>query len=450
MSSRKKVIIMGAAGRDFHNFNVAFKNDPNYEVVAFTVAQIPGIGERSFPGELAGPMYPQGIPIISEEKLTELIRKSGAEEVIFAYSDVSHEHVMHKASEAIAAGADFRLMGTRSTMIRCKKPVVAVCAVRTGAGKSPISLRIASIFNEAGMRPVIVRHPMPYGAINRQVVQRFSKLEDLEIEGVTIEEREEFERHLKNGYTVFSGVDYVAIARKAEDEGDVIIWDGGNNDFSFYEPDLLITVTDALRPGHETRYHPGEANLRMADAIVINKIEEGISGAHEIEKAISQLNPGAEIIKGKLEIQLRGEGAVKGKRALVIEDGPTITHGGMPYGAGYVAATRAGAAEIVDPKPSARGSIKAVFMEYPHIGKVLPAIGYNGVQRADMQATIDAIDCDVIVSGTPIDLSRVFRFRKPLYQATYKFVEIGEPTLKSVISRFIEAKRWKAPYSQHQ
>uniref|UniRef100_A0A7C3J4U7 GTPase n=1 Tax=Candidatus Methanomethylicus mesodigestus TaxID=1867258 RepID=A0A7C3J4U7_9CREN len=438
MSRRKKVIIMGAAGRDFHNFNVAFKDDPNHEVVAFTAAQIPGIGERLFPKELAGPMYPRGIPIVSEEKLTELIRKSGADEVVFAYSDVSHEHVMHKASEAIAAGADFRLMGTRSTMIGCKKPVIAVCAVRTGAGKSPISLRIADILKGMGLRPVIVRHPMPYGAIDRQVVQRFSRLEDLETEGVTIEEREEYEKHLKNGYTVFSGVDYVAVVSEAEREGDVIIWDGGNNDFSFLKPDLLITVADALRPGHETKYHPGEVNLRMADVIVINKIEEGISGAHEIEKAISELNPGAVVIKGKLEIQLDCGVAVRGKRALVIEDGPTITHGGMPYGAGYVAATRAGAAEIVDPRPHAKGSIKEVFMDHPHIGKVLPAIGYNGGQRADLQATIDSIDCDVVVSGTPIDLSRVFRFSKPLCQASYTFAEIGEPTLKSIISSFIE------------
>lgn len=436
-----RVIIMGAAGRDFHNFNVYFRKNTTYEVVAFTATQIPGIEERSYPPELAGPHYPDGIPIYSEERLPELIKKHDVEQVVFAYSDVSHEYVMHRASIVLAAGADFRLMGPSTTMLKSKVPVVSVCAVRTGSGKSQTSRRVSEILKRKGYRGVVIRHPMPYGDLRKQISQRFSTLEDLDKYECTIEEREDYEPHIRNGVVVYAGVDYEKIMREAEKEADIIIWDGGNNDLPFYKPDLHIVVADPHRPGHELRYHPGEANLRMADVVIINKV--GTADPENIEtvkRNIKEANPEAVVIKARSPITVDDPELIKGRRVLVIEDGPTLTHGEMPYGAGTIAARRFGAEEIVDPRPYAVGSIVEAYQTYTHLGPILPALGYGERQIRELEETIDATPCDVVVVGTPIDLRRVITLNKPALRVRYELQEVGAPNLEEILSQRFPGK----------
>ena len=431
--ARRKIVIMGAAGRDFHNFNVAYRGDPSVEVIAFTATQIPGIAGRVYPASLAGPNHVAGIPIREESELAGLAAK--ADEVVFAYSDVTHERVMHAASIVLAAGADFTLLGPRATMIPASKPVVAICAVRTGAGKSQTTRRVQQIFRDAGKRAVAIRHPMPYGDLEAQRAQRFASIKDMDAAGVTIEEREEFEPTVAAGGVVYCGVDYGEILEQAQAEADVIVWDGGNNDLPFYTPDVHITVVDPLRAGHERRYHPGEANVRMADVIVINKIDSATAGQlAQIEASIGDLNPGAVVIKARSPITVDDPAAIKGKRVLVVEDGPTLTHGEMAYGAGVVAARNAGAAEIVDPRAYAVGSIRDTFAAYPDIGALLPAMGYGDRQMADLAATIDATPADVVVIATPVDLRRVAVFTKPAVRVTYDLAEEGTPTLADVLA----------------
>lgn len=433
---KTKVVIMGAAGRDFHNFNVYYRNNPNYEVVAFTATQIPGIEKRVYPPELAGPNYPEGIPIYPEEELPQLIRKHKVDEVVFAYSDVSHEYVMHRASIALACGADFRLMGPFSTMLKAKVPVVSVCAVRTGSGKSQTSRKVTKILRERGFKVVVVRHPMPYGNLTKQVCQRFASREDLDKHECTIEEREEYEPHIRNGVIVYAGVDYEKILREAEKEAEIIIWDGGNNDVPFYKSDLHIVVADPHRPGHEVAYHPGEANLCMADVVVINKVNTADpKNIGAVRKNVKKLNPNAVVIEAASPITVDKPELIRGKRVLVVEDGPTLTHGNMPYGAGTIIAQRLGASEIVDPRPYAVGSIVKAFQEYPHLGAVLPALGYGQGQIKELEETINKTPCDVVLVGTPIDLRRVLRLNKPAVRATYELQEIGKPTLEDVLSR---------------
>lgn len=432
---RRRVVIMGAAGRDFHNFNVVYRDDPDSEVVAFTATQIPGIEGRVYPRALAGPLYPKGVPIVPEEELRDLVWAESIDEVVFAYSDVSHEDVMHAGSVALAAGADFHLLGPGSTMLTASKPVVAVCAVRTGAGKSQTTRRVTQVLREQGHRVVVVRHPMPYGNLEAQRVQRFANHDDLELHNATIEEREEFEPHLEAGTIVYCGIDYEEILAQAEDECDVLVWDGGNNDLPFYRPEVHITVVDPLRAGHERRYHPGEANVRMAHVIVINKIDSATPEQVEaIERSIRDLNDTATVVRANSPITAHGDGDLKGKRVLVVEDGPTLTHGEMTYGAGVVAARRAGAAEIVDPRPWATGTIAEAFERYPGIGSVLPAMGYSDRQVADLGATIDAADVDAVVIATPIDLRRLVSLGKPSVRVTYDLEEIGTPTLADVLA----------------
>jgi len=434
MADRIRVIIMGAAGRDFHNFNVFFRDNPDYEVVAFTAAQIPNIEGRRYPPELAGPLYPEGIPIHPEEELPELIRRFRVDRVVFAYSDVSHEYVMHRASIAHAAGADFWLMGPRATQLKSRKPVVSIGAVRTGSGKSPTTRRVARLLRELGWRPVIVRHPMPYGDLRKQVVQRFASFEDLDRYECTIEEREEYEPHLANGFIVYAGVDYERILRAAEEEGDLILWDGGNNDFPFFVPDLHIVVADPHRPGHELRYHPGEANLRMADVVVINKIDTASPEAiHQVRENVRQVNPRAVLIEAAMPIFVEDPNAIRGRRVLVVEDGPTLTHGEMAYGAGMVAARRFGAAEILDPRPYAVGSIREVYQRYPQTGPVLPAMGYGAEQIRELEETINRAPCDLVLTATPVDLTRILRVRHPVLRVRYEIQEIGRPTLADVL-----------------
>ncbi|MFQ6074417.1 MAG: cyclic 2,3-diphosphoglycerate synthase, partial [Candidatus Bathyarchaeia archaeon] len=387
---------MGAAGRDFHNFNVYYRNNPKYEVVAFTATQIPGIEKRAYPPELAGPDYPNGIPIYPERDLPELIKEHGVNEVVFAYSDVSHEYVMHRASIALANGADFRLLGPFATMLKAEVPVVSVCAVRTGSGKSQTSRRVTEILRKKGFKVVVVRHPMPYGDLTKQVCQRFASREDLDKQECTIEEREEYEPHINNGIIVYAGVDYERILREAEKEADIIVWDGGNNDMPFYKPDLHIVVADPHRPGHEIVYHPGETNLRMADVVVINKVDTANpANVQTVRKNVKRLNPKAIIIEAASPITVDKPELIKGRKVLVVEDGPTLTHGNMPYGAGTIAAKRLGATEIVDPRPYAVGSIVKTFEEYPHLGAVLPAIGYGKEQIKELEETINQTPCDV-------------------------------------------------------
>jgi predicted GTPase len=433
---KTKVIIMGAAGRDFHNFNVYYRNNPNYEVVAFTATQIPGIEKRAYPPELAGPNYPEGIPIYPEEKLPELIRKHGVNEVVFAYSDVSHEYVMHRASLVLASGADFRLMGPMATMLEAKVPVVSICAVRTGSGKSQTSRKVTKILRKKGFKVVVVRHPMPYGDLAKQVCQRFASREDLDRHECTIEEREEYEPHIRNGVIVYAGVDYERILREAEKEADIIVWDGGNNDIPFYKPDLHIVVADPHRPRHEVKYHPGETNLRMADVVVINKVDTADpKNVESVRKNVEKLNPKAVIIEAASPITVDKPELIKGKKVLVVEDGPTLTHGNMPYGAGSIIAKRLGASEIVDPRPYAAGSIVKTFQEYPHLGSVLPAVGYGKEQIRELEETINKTPCDVVLVGTPIDLRHVLQLNKPAARATYELKEIGKPTLEDVLGR---------------
>jgi predicted GTPase len=429
-----RTIIMGAAGRDFHNFNVFFRNNQNYEVVAFTATQIPDIEGRTYPAELAGSLYPHGIPIHPESDLVQLIQEKAADEVVFAYSDVKHEYVMHKASLVLASGADFRLMGPQATQIKSSKPVVAVGAVRTGSGKSQTTRRVASILRGMGYRVAAIRHPMPYGDLAKQAVQRFGDYGDLDKHETTIEEREEYEPHLDNGVIVYAGVDYEQILRQAEQEVDIILWDGGNNDFPFYVSDLFIVVADPHRPGHETAYHPGETNIRMADVFVINKVDTARpEDVNQVRENLRTVNPQAAIVEAASPIFVDDPAAIRGKRVLVVEDGPTLTHGEMGYGAGWVAAKRFGAAQIIDPRPFAVGSIKATYAKYPTTGAVLPAMGYGDTQTRELEETINKADADLVIIGTPIDLSRVVNIQKPAQRVRYELQEIGQPTLEDIL-----------------
>lgn len=429
-----RTLIMGAAGRDFHNFNVYFRDNPDYEVVAFTATQIPNIEGRNYPSELAGSRYPSGIPIYPENDLIKLIHNESVDQVIFAYSDVPHEYVMHKASTVLAAGADFRLMGLNSTQIKSSKPVVAVCAVRTGSGKSQTTRRVSLILRDLGFRVAAIRHPMPYGDLAKQAVQRFASYADLDKHETTIEEREEYEPHLDNGVIVYAGIDYERILRQAEEEVDVILWDGGNNDLPFYVPDLHIVVADPHRPGHEQTYHPGEANARAADVFVINKVDTAnAENVIAVRDSLYDLNPEAIIIEGASPLFVDDPTSIRGQRVLVIEDGPTLTHGDMAYGAGWLAARRFGAAEIVDPRPYAVGSIKATYEKYPTTGAVLPAMGYGSQQIKELEDTINNAEVDLVIIGTPIDLSRIIKINKPTQRVRYELQEIGQPTLESVL-----------------
>jgi predicted GTPase len=427
---------MGAAGRDFHNFNTCFRDNADYEVVAFTATQIPNIDGRQYPPELAGSLYPEGIPIHPEEGLDDLIRQHEVDQVIFSYSDVPHEYVMHKASQVLVAGADFRLMGTGSTMIESNKPVIAVCAVRTGCGKSQTTRYVCDVLQKMGKKVVAIRHPMPYGDLAAQAVQRFANYEDLDHHKCTIEEREEYEPHIDRGVIVYAGVDYKSILRQAEEEADVVVWDGGNNDLPFYKPDLFITVVDPHRAGHELTYHPGEANLRAADVIIINKIDTaGPEGVAEVRENIRALNPEAVVVDAASPIFVEDPEAIRGKRVLVIEDGPTLTHGGMTYGAGVVAALKFGAAELVDPRPYTVRSITETFEKYPGTGTLLPAMGYGDAQIHDLEETINAADCDLVLSATPIDLRRVLKVRHPMDRVQYELQVIGQPTLEEILAQ---------------
>jgi len=439
--AKKRVIVMGAAGRDFHNFNVYFRGNDEYEVVAFTATQIPGIEGRTYPPELAGPNYPNGIPIYPEEELPSLIKKFNVDEVVFAYSDVSHEYVMHKASIALAAGADFRLMGPSTTMLKAKVPVVSVCAVRTGSGKSQTSRKVTKILRSNGYRVVIIRHPMPYGDLRKQVCQRFATFEDLDKYECTIEEREEYEPHIRNGVIVYAGVDYEKILREAEKEADVIVWDGGNNDLPFYKPDLHIVVADPHRPGHELKYHPGEANLRMANVVVINKVDTAEpENIEKVENNVKKANPNAIIVKASSPMKVDNPELIKGKRALVIEDGPTLTHGEMPYGIATIAAKKLGASEIVDPRPYAVGSIVEAYKKYKHLGAILPALGYGEHQIRELEETINATPCDIVVVGTPIDLRRIVKINKPAVYVRYELQEVGSPNLEEILNKHFPPK----------
>jgi predicted GTPase len=434
----RRTIVMGAGGRDFHNFNMVFRNDPDTEVVAFTANQIPGIAERVYPPSLAGPRYPDGIPIRPEQELTQLIHDKHVDEVVLAYSDLKHEDVMHKASIVLATGADFRLLGPHATMLRSTKPVVAVCAVRTGCGKSQTSRKIGRTLLDAGLRVALVRHPMPYGDLELGRVQRFATLEELDAAHPTLEEREEYEAPLQLGIVVYAGVDYEAILRSAEAEADVIIWDGGNNDFPFLAPDLLIVVTDPLRPGHELLYHPGETNLRMADVVVINKVDS--AEAHNVERVlehIEQVNPMAQVVFAKSPPTLEDGPDLHGKLVLVVDDGPTLTHGEMPFGAGLVAARAGGAAKIVDPRPYAVGSLKELYTAWPQLANVLPSMGYSPEQLHELEQTLNAADCDVVVTGTPIELGRLINSVHPIVHVTYELEEVGAPTISEVLAPIV-------------
>ncbi|MCL5038207.1 MAG: cyclic 2,3-diphosphoglycerate synthase [Chloroflexi bacterium] len=438
---KKRVIIMGAAGRDFHNFNVYYRNNPAYEVRAFTATQIPDIHDRRYPPVLSGPDYPGGIPIYLEEKLTELIKKEKIDEVVFSYSDVSHEYVMHKASEVLAAGADFRLLGYNNTAIKANVPVISVCAVRTGVGKSQTTRRISEILANAGLRPVAVRHPMPYGDLSKQVCQRFASTDDLVRYNCTIEEVEEYFPHIERGNVVYAGVDYEAILKEAEKEADVIIWDGGNNDLPFYRSDFHIVLVDPLRPGHEICYHPGEANLRMADCVIINKIDSATPDNIEIVKGnVRACNPGAVVIEAASPITVSDPGLISGKRVLAVEDGPTLTHGGMPYGAGVIASKNWGAKEIIDPRPYAVGSLREVYKKFKHLGPLLPAMGYSDRQVAELKETIDSVPCDVVVIGTPIDLRKLINFDRPAVRVGYELEERTHPNLEDCLVRVLKEK----------
>jgi len=442
----RKTIIMGAGGRDFHNFNVAFRHDPSTEIVAFTATQIPGIAGPVYPPALAGPRYPRGIPIRPEEELAQLITEYGADEVILGYSDMKHETVMHKASIVLAAGADFRLMGPDATMLHSSKPVVAVCATRTGCGKSQTSRKVGQALLDAELKVALVRHPMPYGDLEEMRVQRFATLEEIDASHPTVEEREEYEEPVRMGMVIHAGVDYEQILRSAEQEADVVVWDGGNNDFPFFAPDLLIVVADPLRPGHELLYHPGETNVRMADVVVINKVDS--AEAHNVEQVVENVeavNPMATLVFAKSPPKLDDGPDLRGKVVLVVDDGPTLTHGDMPFGAGLVAARNAGAAKIVDPRPYAVGSIEETFRKWPHITNVLPAMGYSDGQLCELATTINAADCDVVVTGTPIDLGRLIQSRHPIRHVRYELEEVGTPTISEVLEPIIARAKAAQP-----
>src|SRR5690606_33759882 len=433
----RRVVIMGAAGRDFHNFNVVYRDNPAYRVVAFTATQIPDIEGRVYPAALAGSLYPDGIPIVAEEELPELIRREAVDEVVFAYSDVSHEYVMNRASIAMANGADFRLLGPNSTQLKARVPVVAVCAVRTGSGKSQTTRKVAEILTRRGVKVVVVRHPMPYGDLTQQVVQRFASHEDLERHRCTIEEREEYEPHIDRGNVVYAGVDYGKILEQAQAEADVILWDGGNNDFPFFKPDLLITVADPHRPGHETTYHPGETNFRMADVIIINKVDSAKPEHVEAVCAAARtVNPRAVVIEANSPITVDDPDLVRGKRVVVVEDGPTLTHGGMAYGAGVIAARQLGCT-LVDPRPYAVGSLQKVYRQYSHLADLLPAMGYGETQIRELEATLNAIPADAVVIGTPINLGRLLRLNKPATRVRYELEERGGMPLETILEERI-------------
>ena len=434
----RKVIIMGAAGRDFHNFNVYYRDNPAYEVVAFTAFQIPNIAGRKYPASLAGKLYPKGIPIYPEEQLRDLIKETGAQDVDFAYSDVNFVDVMKKGSLVVACGANFRLLGAEPTMIKSSKPVIAVCAVRTGCGKSQTTRYIASTLKALGKKVVAIRHPMPYGDLEKQICQRFASIEDLKKHDCTIEEMEEYEPHIKEGHIVYAGVDYGVILKEAEKEADVILWDGGNNDLPFYKPDLHIVVADPLRPGHEELYHPGMANIIMADAVVLNKVDSARpQDVKQVEETVRRLNPKCKIIQAESPVAFDKPVDLQGKRVLVVEDGPTLTHGEMGYGAGYIAAKNAGAKEIVDPRPYAVGSIKGVYEKYNHLKLILPAMGYGEQQMKELQETINAIPCDIVLVGTPIDLARLLKLNKPSVRVLYSLKERGT-ALKDLVAAAAE------------
>jgi predicted GTPase len=441
---------MGAAGRDFHNFNVYFRDNEEYEVVAFTATQIPGIEGRRYPPELAGSQYPQGIPIFEERELPNLIRERAIDQVVFAYSDVSHAYVMHKASEVLAAHADFRILGPKTTQLKSTKPIISVCAVRTGSGKSQTTRYVAGLLKEMGYRAVVIRHPMPYGDLVKQTVQRFADYRDLEMHQCTIEEREEYEPHLEQGHVVYAGVDYEKILRQAEAEADIILWDGGNNDLPFYASDLSIVVADPHRPGHELNYHPGEANLRMADVVVLNKIDTAdYQNILTVRSNVQQVNPHAIIVEAASPLMIDDPAAIRGKRVLVVEDGPTLTHGEMAYGAGFVAAQRFGAGEIIDPRPFAVGTIQDVYMRYPRLGAVLPAMGYGAAQIADLQATINSTKAEVVLIAAPIDLRRLITIDLPLQRVRYELQIVGSPTLSEIISTQFQDRQAKIAYPQN-
>ena len=433
--TKQRVLIMGAAGRDFHNFNVYFRGLKDYHVVAFTATQIPNIDGRRYPAALAGPLYPDGIPIYPESDLNHLIAQLAVDQVIFAYSDVAHEYVMHKASQVLAAGADFRLLGPHATMLTSRKPVVAIGAVRTGSGKSQTTRRVCDILRSQGKKVAAVRHPMPYGDLVKQACQRFASYQDLDAHQCTIEEREEYEPHLERGVVVYAGVDYERILRAAEEEADVIVWDGGNNDFPFYKPDIYVVVADPHRAGHEMSYHPGEANLRMADVVVINKVDTAdLDPISRVRDNVRLVNPKAVIIEAASPISVNDPAAIRGQAVLVVEDGPTLTHGEMAYGAGVVAARRFGAAEIIDPRPYAVRTIADTYAKYPRTGAVLPAMGYGEAQVADLEETINNVPCDLVIVATPIDLTRVVRINRPTQRVSYELQEIGSPTLNDVLA----------------
>lgn len=429
-----KTLIMGAAGRDFHNFNVFYRDNKDYEVVAFTATQIPNIEGRKYPAALAGELYPSGIPIYPESDLVKLIADLQVDQVVFAYSDVPHDVVMHKASIVMAAGADFKLMGTHTTQVKSSKPVVSVCAVRTGSGKSQTTRRVSMILREMGYKVAAIRHPMPYGDLVKQKVQRFATYADLDKHECTIEEREEYEPHLDNGVIVYAGVDYEAILRQAEQEVDIVLWDGGNNDFPFYKSDLNIVVADPHRSGHESTYHPGETNCRMADVFVINKVDTADpEKVIAVRGALHEMNPGAVVIEGASPLFVDDPDAIREKRVLVVEDGPTLTHGEMKYGAGWIAARRFGAAEIVDPRPYAVGTIHETYVKYPGTGNILPAMGYGDKMTEDLEKTINKMDVDLVISATPIDLNRIIKVNKPMQRVRYELQEIGQPTLSEIL-----------------
>ncbi len=436
--NRTRVLIMGAAGRDFHDFNVYWKNREEVEVVCFTATQIPNIEGRVYPPELSGPRYPEGIHIYPQDDLEQLIKEHQVDVVTLAYSDLPHEFVMHQCARANAAGADFCLLSPQHTMIPSNKPVIAVCAVRTGCGKSQTSRRVSQILKDMGKKVAVIRHPMPYGDLTKQICQRFATLEDMDAHECTIEEREEYEPHVRAGSIVFAGIDYEEILRQAEKEADVILWDGGNNDTPFYKPNLHITVVDPHRPGHELRYYPGETNLRMADVIVVNKV--GTAEPKNVQTVLANIktaNPGALVVQANSPVTVGDSNGVKGKRVLVIEDGPTLTHGEMPYGAGHVAARQFGAAEIVDPRPFAQGSIKATFEKYDHVTEILPAMGYSDSQVAELEATIDATPCDLVLVATPIDLGRILKINKPATRVLYELEELDKSLLPDAIAKAV-------------
>ena len=435
----KRILILGAAGRDFHNFNVLFRDNSNYHVVAFTATQIPDIAGRRYPAELAGCLYPEGIPILEEKDMEKLVAEYEIDAVVFSYSDISHQNLMHLASRAVAADADFWLLGTGRTQLKSVVPVISVCAVRTGCGKSPVSRLIAEELRQQGLRPVVVRHPMPYGDLTAQAVQRFASMEDLDLQECTIEEREEYEPHIRNGTVVYAGVDYEKILEQAEEEADVILWDGGNNDTPFYVSDLEIVVADPHRAGHELRYFPGEVNLRRADVIVINKVDTAEQRDIEtVRHNIKLHNPQAVVFEMACRVSVPDPDLVKGQRVLVVEDGPTLTHGEMPYGAGVVAARQCGAAELVDPRPYAVGSIRDIYERYPHLKHLLPAMGYSAMQRHELEETIRRTPCDLVLIATPIDLSRVIKLDKPNLRVSYEVEELTKPGLAEMLAQFTQ------------